>query len=167
VVLVITAILGAVAAIRFFDKASFDAASYAEQTRALVRYAQKNAVAQNRPVFVVVGSGRIALCYNYQLDASCAGANRVLAPGGSSSGTAATLSACAAPTWLCEATPPNLSLTVLPAAAYFYFDALGRPFASADTAGSATSSFNGMLLRVSGDGRNTDVTIERETGYVY
>lgn len=171
VVIVIVGMLGAVAATRFFDKASFDAASYADQTRALLRYAQKNAVAQNRPVFVVIATspGRIALCYNYQQDASCSGSNRVLAPGGSNSGAAATLSACGAAnrTWLCEGTPSNLALAALPATTSFYFDALGRPFAGSDSAGSATSTFAGLTLRVTGDGRNNDVVVSQETGYVY
>ncbi len=175
VVIVIVGILGAVAATRFFDKASFDAAAYADQTRALLRYAQKNAVAQNRPVFVVIASspgsspGRIALCYNYQQDASCSGGNRVLAPGGSNSGAAATLSACGAAnrSWLCEGTPSNLALAALPATSSFYFDALGRPFAGSDSAGSATSTFAGLTLRVTGDGRNNDVVVSQETGYVY
>jgi MSHA pilin protein MshC len=166
VVIVITGILGAIAATRFFDKPTFDAAAYAEQTRALLRYAQKNAIAQNRPVFVVIASKRIALCYNYQSDASCTGSNRVLAPGGSNSGAAATVSACAAATWLCEGTPASLALTVTPAATYFYFDALGRPYASGDSAGAATSTFASTTLRVTGDGRNTDIVVNAETGYV-
>lgn len=166
VVIVITGILGAIAATRFFDKPTFDAAAYAEQTRALLRYAQKNAIAQNRPVFVVIVSKRIALCYNYQSDPSCTGSNRVLAPGGSNSGAAATVSACGAATWLCEGTPASLALTVTPAATNFYFDALGRPYASGDSAGAATSTFASTTLRVTGDGRNTDVIVNAETGYV-
>lgn len=166
VVLVITGLLGAIAATRFFDKPTFDAAAYAEQTRALLRYAQKNAIAQNRPVFVVIASRRIALCYNYQSDSSCTGSNRVLAPGGSNSGAAATLSNCAASTWLCEGTPANLALTVSPAASYFYFDALGRPYAAADTVGAATSTFASTTFRITGDGRNTDVMVSAESGYV-
>lgn len=166
VVMIIVGILGAIAATRFFDKPTFDAAAYAEQTRSLLRYAQKNAIAQNRPVYVVFASRRIALCYNYQSDATCAGSNRVLAPGGSNSGAAATLSACASATWLCEGTPASLAFTVSPAASYFYFDALGRPYAAADSAGSANSSFASTTLRITGDGRNTDVVVNAETGYV-
>lgn len=168
VVLVVTGILGAVAATRFFDKATFDAAVQAGQLRAMLRYAQKNAVAQNRPVHVLIDNGRVSLCYSAAQAPDCAGASRVLAPAGSNSGARATITACGADSsWLCEGTPAGLALTVQPAATSFYFDALGRPFASGDAAGATVSTFASTVLRISGDGRNNDVTVSQETGYVF
>ena len=170
VVLVLIGILGAMASARYFDSGSFDAAAYAAQTRTMLRHAQKSAIAQRRPVFVVFDARRIALCFNLHTDASCAGGNRVLAPSGANSGATATVAACGANDWYCEATPAGLTYT-LPVAgtAYFFFDPQGRPFAAADPYPSPgeVSSFPGLLLRISGNGVEHDVTVSQETGYVY
>lgn len=166
-VVVLVGVLGAVASARYFDSAGFDAGAYAEQTRAMLRYAQKSAIAQHRPVFVVFTSKRIALCFNLRSDASCAAANRVLAPAGNS-GAKATLAACGGADWYCEATPANLAYLVQGAtAAYVFFDPLGRPFAAADPYPGDPASFAGLVLRITGDGQNHDVTISQESGYVF
>ena len=168
VVIVLIGILGAVASARYFDSAGFDAAAYAEQTRTMLRYAQKSAIAQHRPVFVVFGNRRIALCFNFRTDPTCAGGNRVLAPAGANSGAGATVAQCAAADWYCEGTPANLAYA-LPVAGtpYFFFDAQGRPFAAADPFPGDASSFAGLVLRITGDGLNHDVTVSQETGYVF
>ena len=63
IVIVIAAILAALA-IPLFNQPQIDATWYHEQVRAGVRYAQRTAVAQRRPVFVLVEAGpRLALCY--------------------------------------------------------------------------------------------------------
>lgn len=63
IVIVIAAILAALV-IPQFNVRDIDAAWYHEQVRSGVRYAQRTAVAQRRPVFVVVEAGpRLALCY--------------------------------------------------------------------------------------------------------
>jgi MSHA pilin protein MshC len=63
VVVVIAAIMAALA-IPLFNQPQIDATWYHEQVRAGVRYAQRTAVAQRRPVFVLVEAGpRLALCY--------------------------------------------------------------------------------------------------------
>ncbi|HSG77727.1 MAG TPA: GspH/FimT family pseudopilin [Burkholderiales bacterium] len=63
IVIVIAAILAALV-IPQFNIRDIDAAWYYEQVRSGVRYAQRTAVAQRRPVFVVVEAGpRLALCY--------------------------------------------------------------------------------------------------------
>lgn len=63
IVIVIAAILAALA-IPLFNQPQIDATWYHEQVRAGVRYAQRTAVAQRRPVFVLVEPGpRLALCY--------------------------------------------------------------------------------------------------------
>ncbi|WP_426115826.1 pilus assembly FimT family protein [Massilia sp. PWRC2] len=173
VVMVIAGVLGAIAAGRFVDQPAFAAAACAEQSRALLRYAQKHAIAQNRPVYVVLTEARMGLCYNYQSDASCNGGNRVQAPAGSNSGAAATVAACADAGWLCEGTPAGLARTLAPAAPYFYFDALGRPCAASDSAASGASTFVTSALTISGDAGATGnpasiaIVISQETGYVY
>lgn len=63
IVIVIAAILAAIV-IPQFSIRDIDSAWYYEQVRSGVRYAQRTAVAQRRPVFVVVEAGpRLALCY--------------------------------------------------------------------------------------------------------
>ena len=63
IVIVIGAILAALA-IPQFNQPQIDATWYHEQVRSGVRYAQRTAVAQRRPVFVLVEAGpRLALCY--------------------------------------------------------------------------------------------------------
>lgn len=164
VVIVLVGILGAVATARYGDGGGFDAAAYAEQTRTMLRYGQKIAVAQRRPVHVVFGNERIGLCF----DSTCAGDKRVLAPGGRNSGSKATVASCAAADWYCEGTPDNLAYALQGASpGNFFFDGLGRPFAAADPIPVTTSSFAGLVLRVSGGGINRDITVTPETGYVY
>jgi MSHA pilin protein MshC len=170
VVIVLVGILGAVAAARYFDGSSFDASAYAEQTKAMLRYAQKTAVAQHRPVFVVFSPKRIALCFNFRLDPACSPANRVQPPSGSNRNSAATAAQCGAANWYCEGTPDNLAYSRLGAGAgdaYFLFDALGRPLAAADPVGAEAPGFAPLVLRIAGDGRNRDLTVTPESGYVY
>ena len=63
VVIVIAAILAAIA-IPQFNQPAIDATWFHEQARSGVRYAQRTAVAQRRPVFVLVEAGpALALCY--------------------------------------------------------------------------------------------------------
>lgn len=63
IVIVIAAIL-AVIAIPQLNLRQIEATWFHEQVRSGVRYAQRTAVAQRRPVFVVVEAGpRLALCY--------------------------------------------------------------------------------------------------------
>jgi MSHA pilin protein MshC len=62
-VIVIAGILAAIA-LPQFNQPEIDASWYSEQVRAAVRYAQRQAVAQRRTVFVVVSSGAVDLCYD-------------------------------------------------------------------------------------------------------
>ena len=91
---------------------------------ALTRYAQKVAVAQRRPVFVVDNAGAIAVCY----DAGCASA--VADPGGSG-GLAASL-------------PSGVAYAF--SAGTFHFDGLGRP--SPNAAHTITITASGEPARV-------------------
>jgi MSHA pilin protein MshC len=64
----IMAILAAIA-VPLFNQPQVDATWFREQVRSAVRYAQRQAVAQRRPVFVVVAANSVKLCY---VDTGCA-----------------------------------------------------------------------------------------------
>jgi len=68
VVIIIATILAAFAISRI-NTASFDTEGFANRAAAMVRYAQKLAIAQRRTVFVVTTASNIKLCYT---DATCA-----------------------------------------------------------------------------------------------
>lgn len=163
-VLIITGVLGAVAAGRYVDRASFEADAFTDQARSMLRYAQKVAIAQNRDVFVRLDGKSIAACF----DSACSAAGRVFAPAGADSGSAATLAECGnAAAWFCEAVPQGVSYAASGSLAGFRFDALGRPFNSADSAISGISTFQRSTIAISGDGATRTLTIEPETGYVH
>jgi MSHA pilin protein MshC len=168
IVMLLIGILGAIGAGRFFKRTGFDAAAFAEQSAAMLRYAQKLAIAQNRPVYVQVSAQGLQLCYKNAAAGACT--DRVDAPSGSNSGSTATRSFCTAggayvSSWNCEAPPAGVTITLSSAAAgSFYFNGLGRPYANLDT---GDSSFTGLSLTVKGDDLTRSIAIERETGYVY
>ncbi|MGC2165888.1 MAG: hypothetical protein WA632_07740 [Gallionella sp.] len=78
--MVIIAVIAAVAVPRFFDNDVFQERGTADQIKATLRYGQKIAVAQRRPVNVVISSAHNGAC-DTQLDAagnvSCAISDRV------------------------------------------------------------------------------------------
>jgi MSHA pilin protein MshC len=78
IVIVIGAIIAAIA-IPMFNQPAIDEAWYQEQIRSAVRHAQRTAVAQRRPVFVVVEAApaRLSLCYA----AACGAGTRLTLPG--------------------------------------------------------------------------------------
>jgi MSHA pilin protein MshC len=82
IVIVIGAILAAIA-IPMFNQPEIDAAWYQEQVRSALRHAQRTAVAQRRPVYVVVEAAptRVSLCYA----AGCGAGTRLPQPGSTSS----------------------------------------------------------------------------------
>jgi len=166
-ILVLIGILGAVASNRFIGRESFDARAYADQTLSMLRFAQKVAIAQNRPVFVRLDGASIALCF----DATCA--TRVLAPGGGNSATSMTLAACAGDkSWFCEAPPNGARYSLSPPAPYatqpwFYFNALGKPYAAADAAVSGNSTFEKLALEIQRSGERQTLIVEMETGHVH
>lgn len=170
VVLVLAGILAGVAGARYFNRTPFDVATFADQGAAMLRYAQKLAVAQNRPVYVQASSGGIRLCYSATNSASTSCASPVAAPSGSNSGSTATRAFCTAggayaEAWHCEAVPSGATLTLNPVtAAVFYFNGLGRPYLAND---SGDSSFAGLKMTVAGDGVSRTISVDQETGYVY
>lgn len=169
-VLVLMGIISAIGVERFFDSRVSDGSAYTSQVKSMIRYAQKVAVAQHRPVYVEIGAGSVGLCYQ----AACAASNVVRAPGGANSGGSATKAACVlggayVSQWLCEGAPSSVTLTragTLPAV--FFFDAIGRPYVNGDTV--PTSSFyksTAPTLTVSTGAASNLITIEPETGYVH
>lgn len=101
-VIVIIGILSVVALPRFFQRQAFDTLGFADQTRSMLRYGQKVAIAQRVNVFVNISAGSVALCY----DVGCSAP--VLSPAGEGA--------------FAVAAPAGVSLS--PAA--FSFDSLGR-----------------------------------------
>lgn len=166
VVIVVLGILGAVAAGRLIDRNATDGVTYADDVGALLRHAQKVALAQNRDVWVRLNSSGIALCYS----AACPVGGRVIAPSGSNSGSATTAAACRISVtdpdtaWACEAPPPGI---VMATTASFYFDAVGKPFAAADASPTAVSTFSTLAVSVTGGTTPRSITVEAETGYVH
>ncbi|MES2297878.1 MAG: type II secretion system protein [Pseudomonadota bacterium] len=161
-VIILVGILGTVAAGRFFERKGFDAVAFTDQARSMLRYGQKIAIAQNRPVYVQLNSNRIALCF----DAAC---TLHLSSVAGNSGSALTLSTCGDASWDCEAVPSGISYAASPNSAptTMSFSALGRPFAAGDDPSSTLSTFQQTRLRITGDGANHDVLIEVESGYVH
>ena len=155
VAIIIIGVLGASAAGRFMDRNVMDSRTFSDQGAALVRYAQKLAIAQNRDVWVVLASGGIKLCYS----AACTAPERVTAPGGSNTATSAATDFCdGSSSWACEAPPSGLRFGTTTS---FYFDAVGKPFATggALAAPQAISVIGGPAVRT--------FTVEMETGYVH
>ena len=157
--MVLIGVLGAVGASRFFDRSGFDAAAFAEQTRSTIRFAQKLAVAQNRPVFVRLDGDSVALCFDVP-SPDCAPGSQVLAPSGANSGSAATTTHCGSATWFCEGRPDGIHYRTTPALTQFGFDALGRP-------GAGAAGFQGLSITITGDGETRTVSVVHETGYVH
>jgi MSHA pilin protein MshC len=170
-VMVVVGVLVAVAAPKFFERQSFDARTFVDQTQFMLRYAQKMAIAQNRPVYVRLNGNSVALCFNYPTDTafpSCSSNNQVSAPGINNSRSTVTLAACSnSATWYCEGLPGGLAYTSTPATTFFYFDAQGAPFNGIDLSPAPVSSFVRLQIRITGDGNNHDIFIEPETGYVH
>jgi MSHA pilin protein MshC len=168
VVMVLIGILGAIGAARFFNRTGFDAAAFSEQSAAMMRYAQKLAIAQNRPVYVQASSAGLSLCYSAA--SPCGKADRISAPSGSNSGSAATQAFCADaglhdPAWDCEGVPAGATMTLSPGSAgAFYFNGLGRPYLATDT---GDSSFGGLTLTITGDDLTRSIAVAQETGNVF
>jgi MSHA pilin protein MshC len=106
VVIVITVIVAALVVPRMLDR-DIRAGWYQEQVTAAIRYAQRQAVAQRRQVFVDVQGAQVSLCYS----AACGGTTLIQIANG-------------AP-YVLEA-PSGVALSPV---GVFSFDALGRPSA--------------------------------------
>ncbi|HEU4842864.1 MAG TPA: type II secretion system protein [Burkholderiaceae bacterium] len=175
-VLVVMGILGAVAIARFFDNGPIQAREFADQAKAVIRYGQKLAIAQNRPIYVSATGNRFALC----VQPACAAGSLVTAPGGNNRGTTATKAQCQTggsyvSSWMCEGKPDGLTVACSRATevgpnGMFFFDAMGRPYNAADAAnplGTASTFTTPLTVTFSAGTTSVDVTVEAETGYVH
>jgi MSHA pilin protein MshC len=160
VVMIIIGILSAIGAVRYFDRRGFDSNAFAEQTRAMLRFSQKLAIGQNRPVFTQLNGSTIALCF---ANASpCPSASMVPAVGGNNGAAA-----CAPSNWYCAAPPGTIAYAISPSAAStICFTALGQPGVPSGS-GCTTTGFTGATVNITGDGNTTAVNIASETGYVF
>lgn len=157
IVIVLVGILSAIAAGRFLDRSGFDADAFAEQTRAMLRYAQKAAIARNNPVFVQFDDQRISLCYTSPRG-NCAAPDRVAAPGGGI-GDDASASQCQDERWYCIGLPAGVQVSLSASLSELSFDALGRPVL-------ANGKFDGLAMTIASPGETRTVTVNPETGYV-
>lgn len=174
-VMVVTGILAALGASRFFDNSAFEARDYADQAKAMIRYGQKLAIAQGRQVYVVANGNRIGLCFT----SACTAADLVAPPAGENGGSANTKAQCRVggayvSSWMCEGRPTAVAMATSRAAeagagaatSFFSFDAAGRPYNAADTVGGASTFQTDLTLTFTGGGSYV-VTVTAETGYVY
>nr|WP_315221773.1 type II secretion system protein [uncultured Duganella sp.] len=165
-VIVVMGILGAIGASRFFDGDTFAGRAYSDQSKSLIRFAQKLAIAQNRVVFVRFTPTNFAVCFNAACNNTAALA---FAPGGSNSGTAATRAACVLggtymAGWMCEGVPANVVVTGVGSGGLF-FDRMGRPHNTNDAVG-ASSFVQPLTLTFTSGASVYRFTVEPETGYV-
>ncbi|MFZ6750726.1 pilus assembly FimT family protein [Undibacterium sp. Ren11W] len=136
-VMVLIGILAIAVLPRFFDRKTFDARGYFDQSISMVRYAQKLAIAQRRDVFVNVTGNSICLTYVGDTTCSTSVANQVVSPDDR--------------TWFLKPAPSGMSFA---GSSSFSFNALGKPS-------------SGQSISFTGDGVTTTITVESETGYVH
>jgi MSHA pilin protein MshC len=167
-VIVLLGIVSALTASRFFGREAYEASTYAEQLTSMLRYGQKLAVAQNRPVYIRFTNSSVALCFN---SIACSlSTDQVIHPSGSNSDNSETKAACNNKQWFCEGLPKGITLNLPPGSAGFgfYFDPLGKPYALADVYPSNVSNFTKMTVGVlSSSSTTTNLIIEQESGYVH
>lgn len=160
VVMIIIGILGAVGAARFFDRGGFDSNAFAEQTRAMLRFSQKLAIAQNRAVFTQLNGSTIGLCFASAMP--CPSGSMVPAVAGNSGAAS-----CASSNWSCAAPPGTIGYAVTPSSAStICFTPLGQPGLPSGANCTATG-FTGAAVNITGDGTTKSVNIAAETGYVF
>ena len=144
IVIVLLGLLSVVAIPRMFNSQDFYIRGFHDETVALLRFAQKTAVAQRRTVCVTFASNGVTLALAANpATANCATATSLTGPKGE--------------------TPPSVTArggvayTSTPTA--FNFNGLGQPI---DSSGAVLAS---QTLQVSGAAVN--ITIEGTTGYVH
>lgn len=125
IAITVLGVLGFVAVARVSDRSQANAQGFAEQVASTLRFTHKAAIAQRRPVYVLVdtAAGRVRAC----MDAVCT--QPLAAPMGGNLDITA---------------PAGIPLTS--SSAQFSFDALGRPSASSNV--TLTTSGNGITYTV-------------------
>ncbi len=136
-VLVLVGVLAVVLVPRLNTK-DFEARGFHDETLALLRYAQKTAIAQRRTVCVVFTNSTATLSI-----ASAAGSNSCSVAVVGPQGGAAAITARSSITY--AATPTN-----------FFFNALGQP-----------SVGQSLQVASGGTALSLGITVESETGYVH
>lgn len=153
VTILLVSIVAAVATARFVGTGGFESRGYFDQTLAVLRHAQKTAIAQRRNVIVEISADRVAACQV----AGCAGtpANRVRSTLDLNRSSAMAQNCLNDAGWLCAGRPDRVS-PLGTTAATITFDGLGRPSTG------ATITIGGSE---SGDVTRS-IIVEPETGYV-
>lgn len=140
--MVVIGILAVTAMPRFFERSTFEARGFYDEAQAALRYAQKQAIAQRRPVAVGIdgGSATITLCYNAP-PPCVAGTNPpVLHPASADAYVVA----------------PRATTPITLAGSSFIFTGSGQP-------NTATAS----TIDITGDGTTRRICVAAVTGYVY
>ena len=158
-VIVLVGILAAVAAPRFMQNEVFDARTFTDQNMNMLRYAQKLAIAQSRPVFVLMSTSRIALCFS----AACEASNRVLRRPAPIRGSRPPLPMRCGPQLVLRRQARQCHVWRAEGRLIFYFNALGRPFLSRIL----TLSNLQHDIPIGSSGTTRNVIVEAETGYVH
>jgi MSHA pilin protein MshC len=125
VVIIILGVLAVVAVPRLMGRSEFEAYAFNDEAQAVVRYAQKTAIAQRRAVYVVISASAIQVCFT---DATCA--TTVPNPSKPGSGLAATAPAG----------------TTLSPATSFFFNGLGMPSFASTLTVTMTSSVSRQFI---------------------
>jgi len=144
VTLVVIGILAAVAIPRLVSGDAFSSRSFFDESRSIIRYAQKVAIAQRRQVFVNVTATRVEACY----DAACA--TRVPSPVDAADAQGAHTDSTEA-RWKLD--PGRIAMST----ANFNFNGLGQPSAGAVI--TFTSAVANYPVRA--------INVVAQTGYVY
>jgi MSHA pilin protein MshC len=144
VTLVVIGILAAVAIPRLVSGDAFSSRSFFDESRSIIRYAQKVAIAQRRQVFVNVTATRVEACY----DVACA--TRVPSPVDPADAQGAHADSTEA-RWKLD--PGRITMST----ANFTFNGLGQPSAGAVI--TFTSAVANDPARA--------INVVAQTGYVY
>ena len=157
ITILIVGILAVAVVPRFFTTSDFETRGYYDYVANTLRYAQKTAIAQRSVVYAKLDttSGQVSLCFANHATVACS--SDVKKP------TGETPYVVTAPSGV------TLALSPAPANNTLFFDSLGRPYASNDSAPSetsSTSSFSTLTVTISGGGQARTFTVERESGYV-
>lgn len=144
-VMVLVGVLAVVAAPRIFNTNDFNGRGFHDETLAMLRYAQKTAIAQRRTVCVTFGANTLALAIAAAPTISnCAVSGTLRGPNGSSP-------AIQAKSTVTYANPAYPELR---------FDGLGQPLDS-----NGVPLVAGRTLQVNGAANS--LTVEAATGYVH
>ncbi len=140
-ILVLTGVLAVAALPRFFDRQTFDSRGFYDETLAVLRYAQKSAIAQRRAVCVTFTASSVVLTIAANPSPSTCATGPAIALASPTGVTPFQVTARSGVTY--SATPAN-----------FEFNALGQPQPN-----------NKKTIQVSGVPGT--ITIEQDTGYVH